>query len=299
MLDSCGVLVLVLLFGMALIFPKGTMCMVMSSSPQNQPEQGVQHPEPNFHKVLERIGKTVLRPGGSKSTKKLQRWANLSQGDSVLELSAGLGKSGIMFAEDYACKVLVTDIDENRLGEAAAAIKLKRLENLINTKKVDMFRLEGGIGEEKKFDCTMTEASLTHFPRKKKLQVLKGVSKHSSQFLLHEICLKHEDVDIAANVKKDMEKVLGIGFFPETVDAWRNILKESGFPVEREFEVGDLALLDLANILIDEGPLVCTKILRNIITQPYLRSRILSTRKYILAHKESLGYIIMRATKKL
>ena len=80
----------------------------------------------------------------------------------------------------------------------------------------------------------MTEASLTHFPREKKLQVLAGIAKHSEQYLLHEICLTCDDdnTDVSEAVKGDMQKVLRVGFFPETVNQWCTLLKEAGFSIQ-------------------------------------------------------------------
>ena len=46
--------------------------------------------EPNFHEVAQKMGKTVLRPGGNEATKNIQTMADIRPGDSVLELSAGL-----------------------------------------------------------------------------------------------------------------------------------------------------------------------------------------------------------------
>ena len=40
--------------------------------------------EPNFHEVAQKMGKTVLRPGGSEATKHIQAMADIHPGDSVL-----------------------------------------------------------------------------------------------------------------------------------------------------------------------------------------------------------------------
>jgi Lysine methyltransferase len=71
--------------------------------------------EPNFHKIL--------------ATAQLLEWcaASLSKeaagtGCSVLELSGGMGYTGIEFAKKFGCRVLVTDIDEGRPELARALV---------------------------------------------------------------------------------------------------------------------------------------------------------------------------------
>jgi cyclopropane fatty-acyl-phospholipid synthase-like methyltransferase len=198
--------------------------------------------EPNFHKVLERLGKSVLRPGGSRATRMLQQWANLSAGDSVLELSAGLGKSSIALAQKYGCNVLVTDIDKDRLRQAAACAKELGLQHLVQTQELDMFDLDGGLGNAH-FDCVMTEASITHFPYPQKIQFFEGIAKHSSKFLLHEICFKTNDIAIQDTTKRDMAKALRIGFFPETADTWKHLLQDAGFTREWRLETSLCSIL--------------------------------------------------------
>ena len=49
---------------------------------------------PNFHTVLQRVGKTVLRPGGTDGTRKIHSWSKLNRDGTAIELSTGMG-SGI------------------------------------------------------------------------------------------------------------------------------------------------------------------------------------------------------------
>jgi len=105
---------------------------------------------PNFHVVAERLGKTVLRPGGSEASKRLQEMANIQPGDTVLELASGLGRSGIDLAQRYGAKVTLSDVDISRLEEAADLAKKLGLTNLVGCKEVDMFDISGGIGMDAK-----------------------------------------------------------------------------------------------------------------------------------------------------
>jgi hypothetical protein len=253
-------------------------------------------PEPNFHKVLEQLGKTVLRPGGTVATKKLLAWANLTPNASLLELSAGLGKTGILFAQETGCRVLITDLDQDRLVKAKDEIQQKGMSSIVQTMVVNIFEIEKSLGKDAHFDCAITEASLTHYPLQKKRQFFQDMAKHVDQFLLHEICFRSGDEKIQDVVKRDMQKALKIGFFPETQESWKRLLEEAGFDVEK-MEVGDMAVLNPVAMLKDEGLLGAATIFKNITTQPYLRSRVLATRNIISSHSANMGYIVIRATK--
>jgi hypothetical protein len=117
---------------------------------------------------------------------------------------------------------------------------------------------------------------------------------------LHEICFVTNDADIQKAVRFDMQRVLKLGFFPETQQTWTSLLYDAGFTniSTNQVQVGPIAMLNPINLIRDEGIIGAAKIARNIIMDPYVRSRILETRQMIDNHSpEHLGYIILRATK--
>ena len=84
-------------------------------SPDHMPDGSNNKPTQKeiFHKVLERLGKTVLRPGSIEASSKLHSWAHLTSQSCILELASGLGCNGIDIAKKYGCKeVWLTDMDE-------------------------------------------------------------------------------------------------------------------------------------------------------------------------------------------
>lgn len=253
--------------------------------------------EPSFHQVLEKVGKTILRPGGSRATRTLHEWARFGSGDSLLELSAGVGRTSINVAERYGCHVVATDIDEARLEKCAARAADKGLGALVQTKKMDMFKLDSCLDKETRFDFVTAEASVTFHSLGKKKRFFQEVSEHGSKFLLHEMCFKHDDEEVQKTTKNDMSRTLNIGFYPETEATWRQLLEDVGYKIER-VEIGDLALLNPSNLLEDEGLKGFARIVRNLATQPYLRSRVLAARRTIGRHWDDLGYIIICASKK-
>lgn len=248
-----------------------------------------------FHHVLEKVGKTVLRPGGSKATRKLLDWAALGPDSTVLELAAGLGYTSRIIVSQYGCKVLMTDTDESRLKKGLEAAKQSGLsEDRIEMQTTDMFDLSS-LGD-RAFDYIITEASVTHFAHAKKTDFFAGVSKHGGSFLLHEICYRTMDPERQKKARSDMSKALGIGFYPETVDGWKDLVTNAGFEVDH-FETGPLAVLSPLEVMHDEG-WNCLRIGWNLITQSELRNRVLTVRQTMSSYAEDLGFVILSASKK-
>ena len=256
--------------------------------------------QPNFHKILEILGKTCLRPGGRAATEKLIQSSGLTSDHRLLELSAGLGKTGILFAQTTGCQVLITDRDDDRLEQAKKTIKCDSMlpSSRIETRAMDMFDIDGVLGVDSHFDSAITEASLTHYPLHMKKQFFRNLGPHTDQYLLHEICYKSNEESVQMQVQEDMQKVLKIGFYPETKETWIALMKESGFDNIRECEVGDIGILNPSSLLRDEGLKGVARIAKNIVTHPYARSRVFATRKALSAHRKDLGYIIICADKK-
>jgi hypothetical protein len=244
----------------------------------------------SFHQVLERVGKTVFRPGGSAATAVMQDWAEVGPADTVLELCAGLGTGGMALAERRGCHVLLTDIDEERLTKAMERAEQNGMSGLIKTRRMDLLR--DSLPDREHFQAAMVEASLTHFPDVQREKILLGLKDHTDQLLLHEMCLRGTAEN--DDVSKRAGKALGIGFHPLTDEGWRDLLDRSGFEITH-LEAGPLAVLNPKNLLQDEGPLGLAKIAWNLATKPDLRERVVSTRKVL---GNDLGYVILRAVPK-
>lgn len=256
----------------------------------------VDEPEPTFRVVLNRIGKTSFRPGGGNAAKTVQALANIGAGDTVLDLSTGLSKSGIELAGKYGAKVTMAHTDTCRLEKAQDIADKPGLSDLITDKVVDIFHIDDSLGPDAKFDVAQAEATMTNYPRSRKVQFFQGVAKHANKFILHEVCFKTDDEELQEMTKKDMSKVLKIGFFPETSDTWQTLLSDAGFTIETVI-TGNLEMLNPISMMRDEGVLGFVNIVCNVATQPYLRSRVLATKAAIARHSEELGYIAIVASK--
>lgn len=249
----------------------------------------------NFHKVLQTLGKTCFRPGGTKSTATLHEWAHLTANDTAMELAAGLGTGGMALAAKYGCKVLLTDRDEGRLEQAATvASQNQAIAPLITTRYLDLLHMDLAYTN---VDAAIIEASLTHFPAAQKERILSQLQPHTKQLLLHEICLIGEAADspdLAIAIKQEMGQALQIGFQPETVDEWRRLLSHSGFAAI-QIQTGQIQLLNPITLVEDEGITGGLTIAWNLARHPDLRERVLRVRGLLHKHRHSLQYILVQA----
>jgi len=145
-------------------------------------------------------------------------------------------------------------------------------------------------------DIAQIEASLTHHSHHRKEAFFDDLANHANKILVHEVCFKTSNTEVQEQIKKDMSRVLNIGFYPETKESYQEMLKNAGYTTIDFVSVCDLALLSPKSVIKDEGLFGFVKILYNAITKPYLRSRMLATRKAMSESKE-LAYIIIVASK--
>ena len=251
---------------------------------------------PNFHTVLQRVGKTVLRPGGTQGTKKLHSWCELGPDGTAIELSSGMGRGGVALAKSTGAHVTLTDIDADRLALVSQIACEQGVDlGLLDTMQLNLRNVDKEL-DDRHFDTAICEASLSHFPTKEKGAILEGLSKHADELLLHEICFRRNDVspDELQRIKLDMSRSLAIGFHPLTIEGWTKLLDESGYEV-KQIESGPIHLLNPAAIFQDEGPMRAAKIAWNIATNEDTRSRVLETRRTLKSHENDLGYILIQA----
>lgn len=223
--------------------------------------------------------------------------ANIHPGDTVLDLSSGLGRSGIELAKKYGARVTITDLNASRLERAEELARELGVSHLVSVRRLDMFKIEGVLGPDAKFDVAQAEASLTHYPRSRKAKFFHDVAKHADKFILHEICFRTYDEKLQRSTVRAMSGVLNIGFVPETSETWQELMSDAGYVIDY-VATGDVAILNPFSLLTDEGMRGVANIVYNVATQPYLRSRMLKTKRAVLMHAKELGYITIVASKK-
>jgi cyclopropane fatty-acyl-phospholipid synthase-like methyltransferase len=244
------------------------------------------------HEVLVAAGKTILRPGGRAATARLLRRANFQPGETILELASGLGQSAIALAKNYGVFVVGIERDADRVAIAQAQVRAAGLADQVQILQGDIFHLEG-ISQQ--FDYVLAEAILTMQSPGGKAKMLQGVGerlKPGGWFLSHEL----QVTDRADAIHKALASVLRVNASPLSRENWVAAIASTPLTIQYT-DVGKMNLLNLFHIIQDEGILNTLRIMRNVIMNSQLRSRVLAMNKIFRQYRDHLGYIIIAAQK--
>lgn len=244
----------------------------------------------NAHQVLAAAGKKYLRPGGKIATEQLLQWANFQPGATVLELASGFGYSAIYLAQKYNVKVLGIEKNPESVAISCANIRAAGLENEIKIIQGDIFHLDDILG---KFDYVLAEAILTmHSPlgKSKLLTSIHHRLKPGGKFLSHELLARKQE----AEIHSDLARVMKVNSTPLSEVNWIDTFAASGLKVAKH-QTGSMNLLNIKQIVQDEGLLNTLRIFWNVLTQSSIRQRVLDMRRLFHQYHDELGYITLSA----
>lgn len=242
------------------------------------------------HQVLAAAGKKYLRPGGRIATEQLCAWANFQPGETVLELASSFGYSAISLAQRYHVKVVGIEKNPDSVVRARENVRKAGLEHQIEIIAGDIFHLDA-IPE--KFDYVLAEAILTMQSPGGKAKLLTEIHnrlKPGGKFLSHELLAANKEEEIRA----DLAKVIRVNSTPLSEANWIAAYATAGLQVQK-YQSGKMNLLNLNRMFQDEGILNTLRILWNILTQKYIRQRVLEMRHIFNKYHHELGYIILCA----
>ena len=239
------------------------------------------------HWILARLGKKVLRPGGRETTQFLLENLSLT-GATVVEFAPGLGVTARDILGKGPARYIGVDSDADACANVRAILPADPHE-VRNTNATDT-----GL-ESDSVDVVIGEAMLTMQTDKHKLELMREAArilKPGGLYGIHELSLVPDNVSTA--VKEDITKALArsikVNARPITVPEWAALAREAGFDVIN-IRQADMALLSLKRNLKDEGLKGVFTIVRNVISQPDLRKRVLGMRKTFTEHKDHLGAV--------
>lgn len=239
------------------------------------------------HQVLATAGKKILRPGGKAATQQLLTWANFQPGETLLELAASFGESAIEIAKKYKVRVVGMEKNPDSVAKARENIKAAGLSDQITIIEGDIFHLDEMTD---KFDYVLAEAILTMQSDVGKAKILSGVKnclKPGGKFLSHEMLVR----DNAEQVRKSLSESIRVNANPLTVSQWSNLCRDAGLTLQQQ-QTGNMGLLNLNQMINDEGLFGTVKIIWNVLTKPNLRHRVLQMRRSFQQQGKNLGYIV-------
>ena len=242
------------------------------------------------HQVLAAAGKKILRPGGRKATEQLFSWAGFQSGETVLELAASFGESAIQIAKRFDVRVVGIERNPDSVAKARKNIQAAGLTDRITIIEGDIFELDR---VTEKFDYVLAEAILTMQSNVGKTKILAGIKnclKPGGTFLSHEMVVRSNEGEVCRN----LSQIVRVNANPLTEKAWSKTCQNAGLNIQQQ-QTGVMGLLNLGQILKDEGLLGVIKIVWNILINPHLRQRVLKMRRNFKQHGNNIGYIIFLA----
>ncbi|MDO4698076.1 MAG: methyltransferase domain-containing protein [Pasteurellaceae bacterium] len=211
------------------------------------------------HHFLARLGKTRLRPGGKIATDWLIANGDFRQDKKVLEVACNTGTTAIQIAQQFGCKVIGIDLNEEALEKARQSIKENELDELVEVQCANATALPFA---DNSFDIVINEAMLTMLPNETKEKAIREyfrVLKPNGFLLTHDVVLNTEDVE---KVLEDLREAIKVTVTPLSKDDWKSLFAECGFRNVETF-TGEMNLLSLKGLIQDEGVVGAMKIVGN------------------------------------
>ena len=242
------------------------------------------------YQVLSAAGKKILRPGGKTATEQLLTWANFQPGETVLELAASFGESAIEIAKKFNVCVVGIEKNPDSVAKARKNIQAAGLSNQVNIIEGDIFQLDKITD---KFDYVLAEAILTMQSDAGKSKILSAIRDHlkpGGKFLSHEMLVRSNELE----ARKSLSQTIRVNTNPLTLTEWKTACKQAGLTLQQQ-QTGAMGLLNIGQMMRDEGLLGTLKIAWNILIHPNLRQRVLQMRRDFQQQHHNIGYIVFIA----
>jgi SAM-dependent methyltransferase len=231
--------------------------------------------------VFARLGKKVLRPGGRVLTTAMLARAGLP-GTDVVEIGPGRGRTAREIRRQSPRSYVGVDPDPGAGSMVGSAAETG---------------LPGGSA-----DVVVEEAVLSMQSDRVRRAAVAEVTRllrPGGRFALHELGLAPDDLAGAERdaVRQAVSRAARVNARPLTVLEWTELLAEHGFDVVWT-RTAPMALLRPARLLSDEGFVGATRFVRNVLTHPVARRRVLAMRQVFATHRRHLVGVAIVARKR-
>jgi ubiquinone/menaquinone biosynthesis C-methylase UbiE len=135
------------------------------------------------YQLMAELGKTVIHPGGGRSTEELLAMVNLGRGQRVLDAGCGIGTTAAQIARRSSCEVVALDINEANLNRARCTVEQIGVDDRVEVRKGDIEQLEFG---DESFDVVIVEAVTMFVHRKRAAAEVVRVCRRGGRVVDHE-----------------------------------------------------------------------------------------------------------------
>ncbi|MCY4195084.1 MAG: methyltransferase domain-containing protein [bacterium] len=246
------------------------------------------------HRLLARMGKQVLRPGGRKLTDDLLAELDISAGDHVVELAPGAGATAKLVFERNPSGYTGIERDEQAAAQVNAKAKNYRYQCIVGT--AHETRLSS-----RSCHVVLCEAHLamqTEDRMRKIADEAFRILRPGGRFGIHELCLRPDSLEAESQerVREELARATQAGVHPLTAPDWEALLVRAGFQIRYQSTVA-MRILEPLRLIKDEGIASTARIVLNILRTPAARQRVLAMRRMFRQHAQHLGAVAIVAVK--
>jgi ubiquinone/menaquinone biosynthesis C-methylase UbiE len=162
--------------------------------------------------------------GGWGATRELAATCEVRPGKNVLDVGCGVGRTPVIFAKQYGCRVTGIDLSARMVAWARQRVRGERAGERVEIRQADAQDLPF---EDETFDAVFTESVMVFVPdRKKAMREFLRVTKPGGFIGLNETCW------LKAQVPEELKARLSGDYFSgaqlEFAGTWKDLLQAAG-----------------------------------------------------------------------
>lgn len=242
--------------------------------------------------LMAAIGKTVIHPGGRRSTAELIALADFAPDQEVLDVGCGVGTTALLLAQRFGCRVTAVDIDPRMVEQARARVAAAGLSDQIRVERADIQALTYSAAS---FDRVVVEAVTMFVDRARAASEVVRVCRLGGRVLEHEFIYRHPPT---ADVRRIFEGEVCPGIRFDSVDDWCQLFAAAGL-VNLRHVSGPFVMMSIAGMWRDEGPKNLGRMMLTLARRPAYRNKMAWLMPRILRVRSYLGYVVLAGTRPL
>jgi cyclopropane fatty-acyl-phospholipid synthase-like methyltransferase len=236
------------------------------------------------------LGKTVIHPGGGRSTRELLDMARIQPHHRVLDAGCGIGTTAAHIAERHGCQVVAFDIKDANCARARTTMARNGVSDRVEIRQGDIERLEF---EDESFDVVIVEAVTMFVHRKRAASEVVRVCRRGGRVIDHEFIWRKQPSASARELF--MVKVCpGIDF--DTEADWTGLYAEAGLAY-LQTTTGPFAMMTPAGFLRDEGLTGTARFMARSLSRPAYIQKMGWLMPRMLRAMPYLGYVVVGGTR--
>lgn len=242
--------------------------------------------------LMAAIGKTVIHPGGRRSTAELVALADFAPDQEVLDVGCGVGTTALLLAQRFGCRVTAVDIDPRMIENAKAWVAAAGLIDQIRVERADIQALTYSAGS---FDRVVVEAVTMFVDRARAASEVVRVCRPGGRVLEHEFIYRRPPTP---EVRRIFEGEVCPGIRFDSVDDWSQLFAAAGL-VNLRHVSGPFVMMSIAGMWQDEGPKNLSRMMLTLARRPAYLKKMAWLLPRILRVRSYLGYVVLAGTRPL